>query len=545
MKWFLNLTTRGKLFAGFGLIIILLAAVIATAYNSLTAIENTQRELYEEDIANAIATYNIRVNMNGARAALLDMVLISTRSEQEAWHEDIKERTKAINADIQKLVDHTANDPHTGVESKELQKLLAEFAELRDTTIIPLIYANKRDEAMKLILGMQVARFKEIRDLAIELSNDADKHVQAQMAESERRAEMSKQAFSVLGVAAILLGMAMAFLLNRIIAVPLRTLSGMVEQVAAGDLTVTGLPEKRKDEVGDLARAFRAMLDSLRLTTRETLESVNVLASSSSQILATTSQIAASSAETATAVSETTVTVEEVKQTAQLSSQKARNVSDTAQKAALAYQGGRKSVEGVIQGMHGIQEQMEAIVESIMRLSEQSQTIGEIIATVNNLAEQSNVLAVNAAIEAAKAGELGKGFGVVAQEVKSLADQSKQATAQVRTILGEIQKATSAAVLATEQGNKSVEAGMKQAGATEESIRLLADSINEAAQAATQIAASSQQQMVGMDQVALAMENIKQASSQNATGTKQSENAAQQLHAMGQNLKQLMARYKL
>ena len=166
--------------------------------------------------------------------------------------------------------------------------------------------------------------------------------------------------------------------------------------------------------------------------------------------------------------------------------------------------------------------------------------IGEIIAAVNDLAEQSNLLAVNAAIEAAKAGEQGKGFAVVAHEIRSLAEQSKQATAQVRTILGDIQKATSGAVLATEQGSKAVETGVKQSAQTGESIRVLADSIVEAAQAAAQIAASSQQQLTGMEQVILAVSNIKQAMEQNVAGAKQTEKAAQNLHELGQKLKQLV-----
>jgi methyl-accepting chemotaxis protein len=279
-----------------------------------------------------------------------------------------------------------------------------------------------------------------------------------------------------------------------------------------------------------------------RAITRQLGESIALLSSSASEILATTTQVASGAAETASAVSETTATVEEVKQTAQVSSQKARFVSDSAQKVSQVSQVGRKSVEDAIAGMNRIQEQMESIAESIVRLSEQSQAIGEIIATVNDLAEQSNVLAVNAAIEAAKAGEQGKGFGVVAQEVKSLAEQSKQATAQVRTILGDIQKATGAAVLATEQGHKAVEAGVRQSAQASDAIRQLAESISEAAQAATQIAASSQQQMVGMDQVALAMDNIKQASSQNLAGTRQAEVAAQSLHELGVKLGAMIGR---
>jgi methyl-accepting chemotaxis protein len=282
---------------------------------------------------------------------------------------------------------------------------------------------------------------------------------------------------------------------------------------------------------------------SLYLTgtiTRTLKESTSQLSSSASEIVAMTTQVAAGASETATAVSETTTTVEEVKQTAQVSSQKAKTVSDSAQKAAQVSQLGKKSVEQTIEGMTHIREQMESVADSIVRLSEQSQAIGEIISSVNDLAEQSNLLAVNAAIEAAKAGEQGKGFAVVAQEVKSLAEQSKQATAQVRTILMDVQKATSAAVMAAEQGSKAVEAGVRQSAEAGDAIKVLSESMVEAAQSATQIAASSQQQLVGMDQVALAMENIKQASTQNAASTKQAEQAAQNLHELGQKLKQLV-----
>jgi methyl-accepting chemotaxis protein len=287
-----------------------------------------------------------------------------------------------------------------------------------------------------------------------------------------------------------------------------------------------------------LGLGFGALLS--RSITRQLAESVARLSSSAAEILATTTQVASGSAQTATAVSQTTATVEEVKQTAQVANQKARHVSESAQKASQVSQRGRESVQETVQGMSRIQEQMGSIAESIVRLSEHSQAIGEIIATVNTLAEQSNLLAVNAAIEAARAGDQGKGFAVVAQEVKSLAEQSRQATAQVRTILTDIQKATGTAVLATEQGGKAVEAGVRQSAQADESIRMLAESISEAAQAATQIAASSQQQMVGMDQVALAMDNIKQASAQNVAGTRQAEEAAQNLHELGQRLRAMI-----
>jgi len=540
MKWFLDFTTRGKLFAGFGLMIAFLATVIVTAYLGISAIQTSQKNLYQKDFANAVDLLNLRSDQNGIRAALVSMLLATERSNQETWHQEIKQRKQEVAEAIRQLQERNRNDSRLSGRIEEVKSINEAYAQTRDVELIPLIYAHKTDEARTLAGGIQEQRYRKLRAIAQDLSDLAVERARAAVAISEQRTEQAVHLFIGIGIAAMGLGLAMVLLLNRIIAVPLRAIASIAAQVADGDLTVRVPADNRADEVGDLARAFRAMVEKLLQTTREINEGVSVLASSSSEILATTTQVAAGAAETATAVSETTATVEEVKQTAQLASQKARYVSDSAQKAANVSQAGRKSAEEAVQGMHHIQEQMESIAESIVRLSEQSQAIGEIIATVNGLAEQSNLLAVNAAIEATRAGEQGKGFGVVAQEIKSLAEQSKQATGQVRTILGDIQKATSAAVLATEQGNKAVEAGVKQTGETGESIRLLAESINEAAQAATQIAASSQQQMVGMDQVVMAMENIKQASTQNVAGTRQAEVAAQGLHELGQKLGDLI-----
>jgi len=316
----------------------------------------------------------------------------------------------------------------------------------------------------------------------------------------------------------------------------------LFQQIAAGNLTVEVKTPADKDVIG---KAFAAMVTALRGEMQAIREAVNVIASSASQISASTTELASAASQTASAVSETTSTVEEVKQTAHLSTQKAKYVFDSAEKASDVSQQGRKAVDLAVEGMNFIRTQTDSISESIMKLSERSQAIGEIIASVNDIADQSNLLAVNAAIEAAKAGDQGKGIAIVAQEVRNLAEQSKQATAQVRTILNEIQKAVGEVVMSTEQEIKAVETGMRQTSEAGESFRHLAETIEESAQAATQITASSQQQLVGMDQVVLAITNINQASSQNVAGAKQVETAAQNLHDLGQQLKQLIDRYRL
>lgn len=354
---------------------------------------------------------------------------------------------------------------------------------------------------------------------------------------------------------ALFITIMMAFIvaprLRRPIAEPILALADVARHIAENrDYSVRAV-KRSKDEVGLLTDAFNQMLieiekgqQSLQLGQTSLERAVNLLASSSGELLATSTALASGAIETATAVRQTTTTVDQVRATTLVSNQMAQHVADSAQKVVLISLSGKKSVESTIEGMERVRCQVESIAESMTRLSEQTQAIGQIIAAVDELAAQSNLLAVNASIEAAKAGDYGKGFMVVALEVRNLSDQSKQATKQVRSLLNDIQKATGAAVMATEQGSKAAEAGRQQSGQSGESIHALSSSVTEAAQAATQIAASSQQQLAGVDQVASAMQNINQATAQTASIAKQLEAAAHNLKEMGANLKNSMERHK-
>ncbi len=544
MNPFLNLNTRAKLLAAFGILILLLAVVLGVGAFTLFEMRQATQDLFNGDFNIATQLLSLRNNLNRQRSNMLELTLTTDKTAQQALQASINDQTKVIDAEVATLTGLTQSDPELNSGLKQLTSILSDWRNTRQTQFQQLASGDITG-AQQTEIGIQAQRYNQIRTLGETLNARANTKAQQAVSLVEEQANNALVIFAIVGIGALILAIVMATVLNRMIADPLQGLAQAAEQVAKGNLKVPIALDTRKDEVGLLNDAFAHMVASLRQLNQELREGINVLASSAGEILASTSQVASNAAETATAINETTTTVEEVKQTAQLSSQKARYVADTSQRAIQIAQHGRGLIDSSVKGMQTIQDRMESIADSIVKLSEQSQSIGEIISTVNDLAEQSNLLAVNAAIEAARAGEQGKGFAVVAQEVKSLAEQSKQATVQVRAILNDIQKGISAAVMATEQGSKAVETGVRQTSETGESIRLLTDSINESAQAATQIAASSQEQLVGTDQVALAMENIRQASAHNVAGSKQTEAAAQNLDGLSQKLKQLVAQYEV
>jgi methyl-accepting chemotaxis protein len=402
------------------------------------------------------------------------------------------------------------------------------------------------ESALKIVLtGKGKNSMDEIRNVNDEIMKEENELLKTRELTTNSNVIITESIIIYGSALSVIIIFVIGFLVVRNISKPLNVITKIATLIAANDLSVNIPLTERKDEVGILNQAFRQMVETLRKSIKDIIEGINLLGSTSSEILAATTQVASGSAETATAISETTATVEEVRQAAQLSSQKANRVSENAQQAVQVTHAGQKAVDETISGMHEIQNQMEAVANTIVRLSEQSQQIGGIIASVTDVADQSNLLAVNAAIEAAKAGEQGKGFAVVAQEIKSLAQQSKQATIQVRNILSDIQKAISSAVMATEKSSKAVDAGVKQSTQAGEAIKNLAETSSKAVDAGTQIVASSQQQAIGMDQIVLAMNNINQAGTENAASMVQAEKAAKGLNELGRKLKLLVEQYKI
>lgn len=544
MKAYLNLSTRAKLFSAFALMGLFAAASILFAYNALSAMRDSQRRLFDVEMANVVDLKDIRADHHAIRAAVSQMMLASNSSRLESLRDEVLARNRAVQSELARIAERKGSIEEKRDLLREFETTQAASIQLRDTQILPLVARGRIEEARELFTGIQLERDRRLGAIADELVTHATRSAAESVAASEREAAGTLRWLLAIAGLALLTGVALTLLLSRVLAGPLQALSQAAERIAAGDLTAQLPEDGRKDETGVLIRSFRRMIERLREMMGEIGEGVTVLASSASEITASTAQVAASSAQTASAVAETSATAEEVKQTAKVASDKAAQVQDAAQKSVDASQGGLQAMNDSIRAMHQIREQMDSMAQSILRLADQGMAIGEIIATVNDLADQSNLLSVNAAIEAARAGEEGAGFRVVAQEIRSLAEQSKQATVQVKALLGEIQKATSSAVMSTEQASKAVRSGVELSEGAARSIQSMAEIITESAQAASQIAASAQQQAVGMDQVAYAMQNITQASGQNVAASRQTEAAAQGLQQLGQRLKGLVEQYR-
>ncbi|MFI3156814.1 MAG: PAS domain S-box protein [Methylococcaceae bacterium] len=274
MNILLNLTTRIKLILSFGLMILLLAGVIAAAYQDIDSIQASQRRLYNTDFVNAADLAEIRALESNMQAQLLTMMLTDSLTEREERHNDLKQRRQRVRELLQQLFARLQGDRAMLNKLRQFEALLLAYAQTRDIQVIPLIYAGKIKEARVITTSIQAGRYDQIRTWVQNLTEDTNKEVRNAIAQSEQKTQEAKHIFAGIGVIALVFSIAMVWSLTRAIANPLKQFAVMADRVAAGDLSVEVAESHRADEVGKLSQSFRAMVDGLRKLTLESGESM-------------------------------------------------------------------------------------------------------------------------------------------------------------------------------------------------------------------------------------------------------------------------------
>lgn len=194
----------------------------------------------------------------------------------------------------------------------------------------------------------------------------------------------------------------------------------------------------RKDEMGELGRAFQNIIDNLR-------EVINEVSNSSEQVSASSEELTATSQQSAIVTEEIAKIVEEIARGAhdqsistEQGASKAillgesieenhvhtQEMTSASKRVSQVVEEGLKEIQGLFDITEESKVAITEIQDVILKTHENSNKIGEASKVISSIAKQTNLLALNAAIEAARAGESGRGFAVVAEEVRKLAEQS-------------------------------------------------------------------------------------------------------------------------
>lgn len=193
-----------------------------------------------------------------------------------------------------------------------------------------------------------------------------------------------------------------------------------------------------------------------------------------------------------------------------------------------------------------------AMVEIVSLLEQQAADIGGITRVVGDISDQTNLLALNAAIEAARAGESGRGFAVVADEVQALAGTSEKSAQDIQTfaagIVSEVRSVAERIRTLAETASDEAQIGRGVVTALDK-IRTGMSHLTEGSQAilvaAVEAEAAIREAQRGAEQVASAAEEqaaaaaeAQRAVQQQSASLDQSQQTAQALAALADNLQE-------
>nr|WP_286670946.1 methyl-accepting chemotaxis protein [Pseudomonas quebecensis] len=324
----------------------------------------------------------------------------------------------------------------------------------------------------------------------------------------------------------------------------LRHLGQMMDDVAAGDMTVTFVARSR-DELGELGQVFNGTVAKIHDLIERVGHTVSQVERQAGQV-----EVVSDSSNQAVRGQRT-----QIEQVATAMNQMSSTAQEVARNAAAAVGSAQRVNEETVNGRGLVHSQQSSIaclateidqsVRAIHQLASDSQAISRVLDVIKSIAEQTNLLALNAAIEAARAGEQGRGFAVVADEVRTLARRTQQSTEEIEQMISRLHQGVEAAVTAMGSSHEMANGTVGQSEKVQQALDNILGAVGLIVDQNQQIAAAVEQQTAVAHDIDQNIVEINRAGEHAADGAQQTAAASRQLSLQVVELKQLIGAFRV
>jgi methyl-accepting chemotaxis protein len=456
---FKNMKLGAKIFAGFGIPVVILVAISVYAYSQATSVEGVARLTKEESAVYALLAQDMKLNVVQVQQWLTDISATGAAEGLDDGFDEAETNAQTFRKGVQRFREmYQRENDADGL--KQVADLDSKFAGYYDMgKKMAKAYIEEGREAGNATMG-------DFDSYAIAMTDAIDPFVSQQLDELNGsmsgivdRSARLKTGTWLAGLAALILSVSAAWLITRSITHP-------VNRIIAG--------------------------------LNDGSQQVN---SAAAQVASASQQLAEGASEQASSLEQTSSALEEMAAMTRTNAANAEKANELADQA-------RKNADEGDQTMGHLNTAMAAINES-------SGEIGKIIKVIEEIAFQTNLLALNAAVEAARAGEHGKGFAVVAEEVRNLAQRSAQAAKDTTDLIeGSVTRAKEGSTVA-ETAGKALQSIVGDVAKVADLLTGITQASNEQAQGVEQVNTAvsqmdkvTQQNAAGAEESASAAEEL-------------------------------------
>jgi methyl-accepting chemotaxis protein len=514
MNFIKNLKIGARLGLGFGLVLLLMGAMITLAVTRFAAIGEETSKILDKDWVNAAAAATLNATTRANAQRTLELFFTTDRERLANLHQLIDANKQTVGesiATLERLIYTDEGRALLGKIKVERAAYVTSFS-----TVDKLLQDGKRDDAVRLLTGETLPAIDTLQEHVKALAAYQHKLVDQSGDKIGHEITSARTLLFGVGLAVLMVAAGFAWWLTHSITSPINAAVKVAETVAAGDLT-SRITATRTDETGRLLRALKAMNESLVQVVGTVRRSSDNIATGSSQIAVGNQDLSQRTEEQASNLQQTAASMEQLTSTVKTNADTARSAAQLATSASEAAARG-----GVV---------VSQVVGTMEQITTSSKRIGDIIGVIDGIAFQTNILALNAAVEAARAGEQGRGFAVVASEVRNLAHRSAAAAKEIKTLIND--------------SVEKVEIGSRQVGDAGRTMDDIVTQVKRVNDLISDISAATLEQSTGIGQVGDAVMQLDQVTQQNAALVEESAAAAESLKQQAEQLVKAVAVFRL
>lgn len=505
MGFLKNLSLRGKLYSGFGFVIMLSIVIASMCLYSITTTNNSEKRLRSIIHKEMQGTYQVYFNYNAVHAWLHRLQVAPNPEMIKKGLDDVqklKDTSNRVSLLIQEQLARETRDSMfalvKSIQGSRFEKQLlsgdydaAQVSFLSD--ILP--YSSKANSNMASLV---VSYTSFLGDAIDEMDMTHILYITA-----------------VVTVVGVIMAIVFAASLYLYISRNTSLIVTMAHKLEQGDFRL-GIDTSviHNDEIGAIFLSFDSIAKTLNRTVARTIAVSKMLEEQSHSLNESSMAINKGASESETRALTVAAAADEMVSTTSDIARNCLNAQETSENTRQDTFAGMEKVRVTVSRIKEQSEYNKDDAVKVVRLAEQCQRIGSIVSTIDDIAAQTNLLALNAAIEAARAGEAGRGFAVVADEVRALASRTSQSTKEISDMVATIQSDAQDATDSMHSSVEQMESMAEEANELEMTLNTIVDSVTNVNEQIAQIAEAASQQTTATSEISCNMQGISEMAQQ-------------------------------